>query len=153
MDVDGQAAVGDQLTTDGGICFRSPRRGNGSLEALQPNAPLGRGASSPCGRGSRSATKPYNLLLLCSPSQELGNPNNTRVELINMFQEHLSSGLFEFLPCFESTTQSILQRGVAELSSNDGGCSLFVLSLMAPSSMWCPPCDLAALNPSIPPSM
>lgn len=24
MDVDGQAAVGDQLTTDGGICFSSP---------------------------------------------------------------------------------------------------------------------------------
>lgn len=47
MDVDGQAAVGDQLTTDWGICFRSPTRGNGGLEVLQPNAPLGRGASSP----------------------------------------------------------------------------------------------------------
>ncbi|KAM7371682.1 hypothetical protein PAMP_008897 [Pampus punctatissimus] len=33
MDVDGQAAVGDQLTT--GICFRSPTRGNGGLETLQ----------------------------------------------------------------------------------------------------------------------
>lgn len=30
-----------------GICFRSPTRGNGGLEVLQPNAPLGRGASSP----------------------------------------------------------------------------------------------------------
>ncbi|TNN60779.1 hypothetical protein EYF80_029023 [Liparis tanakae] len=59
MEVDGQAAVGDQLTTDGGICFRSPRRGNGGLGALQPNAPLG---LTTYGRGSSSAMQPYNLL-------------------------------------------------------------------------------------------
>lgn len=42
-----------------GICFRSPRRGNGGLEALQPNAPLG---LITYGRGSSSAMQPYNLL-------------------------------------------------------------------------------------------
>lgn len=47
-----------------GICFRSPRKGNGSLEALQPNAPLYRGASSPLGADLAPPRKTYNLLLV-----------------------------------------------------------------------------------------
>lgn len=41
MDVDGQAAVGDQLTTDGDLLLVS-EQGNGGSEALRPNAPLGK---------------------------------------------------------------------------------------------------------------
>lgn len=46
-----------------GICFRSPRKGNGSLEALQPNAPLGKGASSPL---SADLAPPRNPIIFCS---------------------------------------------------------------------------------------
>lgn len=73
MDVDGQAAVGDQLTTDGGICFRSPTRGNGGLEALQPNAPLGRGASSPMDADLAPPCNPYNLPFIWLLRFERGN--------------------------------------------------------------------------------
>lgn len=50
----------------------------------------------------------------------------------------LSAGRFysrfrRFRVGFASKIQSILQRGVTELCSNDGGCSLFILSLMAPA--------------------
>lgn len=43
-----------------GICFRSPTRGNGGLEVLQPNAPLGRDASSPM---DASLAPPYHPLI------------------------------------------------------------------------------------------
>lgn len=39
---------------------------------------------------------------------------------------------------FEGTTRSILQRGVTEPRSNDGGFSLFAVSLVASISMWRP---------------
>lgn len=46
-----------------GICFRSPTRGNGGMEVLQPNAPLGGGASSPM---SADLAPPCNPIIFYS---------------------------------------------------------------------------------------
>lgn len=72
-----RAAVGDQLTTAGGIFSRSPTWGNGGLEVLQPAAPLGRGASSPIDGGSRSAVRPYILPFFFLPDPGVDGGGNS----------------------------------------------------------------------------
>lgn len=106
--------------------------GNGGLEVLQPNAPHGKGASSPLDADLDPPYKP------CLSSYFLTQKltRNSSLTIHNRLFWYLTcflivnKGYIRFFCSNLSTKQCILQRGVAELCSNDGGCSLFDLSLI-----------------------
>lgn len=148
MDVDRQAAVGDQLTTDGGSAFGLRREGMVAWEALQPNAPLGRKRRlTTVGRGSRSATHNLSSTRLLKARRRKSKSNSTGVvQRAPVAPRHRFTrgffGLFYAAIRRQNLVHSSARRSRAALQ----WWRLLVVRrvLDGPSSLWRPHCDLAA---------
>lgn len=135
MDVDGQAAVGDQLTTDGGSAQLSDgvRWRMGALQPMRHSL-LGIWGLVTDTRQSSSAMRTHGGSFVHFFGQ--GRQISTQPEYF-ISKRLVCVGLIDVATqqCrhFMNKTLCVLHRGVAELCSNDGGCLLFVVSLIAPA--------------------
>lgn len=145
----------------GDLLSVSDKRGNGGFGSTAVKCATRQRRLIRVGCASSSAMQTYNLPFYMftrdwSEVREGGEKKQpySRAQSINkcFFPRLLYLGVFLAfnVVLFKSKIQYILQRGVADLCSNDGGCSLFIVSLMAPAHCGCPSCDPATLNPSTP---
>lgn len=75
---------------DRGIFFRSPTRGNGGLEVLQPHAPVGSGASSPIDADLAPPADPRIAHSRIYSTGKDGIRSKVRFLLINMVQIYVT---------------------------------------------------------------